>query len=269
MDNLEAPPKHVGPFEWKWKNWLWNLYIYVRDNVKKDFYFEVARGSINGHSSRHIFGRNPDVSTAYETVWNTGGTQTLLAAASTMSVVSTSANDTAAGTGVQSVEIHGLDANYEEQAVIVNLNGLTSVVTTETFIRVFQIHAHSVGSAGAAVGTITAKDTGAVTHISITAGQTTSLAAVYTIPANKTGYLYYGKMSSSAGKSVILRFSYILFATGVKEAAHIVDAYEHAYDYFFQAPIVLPEKTDLTVEAVSSASGTSISAGFSLILVNN
>lgn len=117
----------------------------------------IAAGPVQ-HFSGH--GRRSAVSTATngDDVWT--GTATTLPipppAGQQMTVVSTSANDTAAGTGLRTVEIHYLDNNLVEKTELITMNGLVGVNTVAVNIRfVNDFYGESVGAAGAAVGTIT------------------------------------------------------------------------------------------------------------------
>lgn len=71
-----------------------------------------------------------------------------------MSVSSTNANDTAAGTGARTVLITGLDENYNDVTESIILNGLTGVNTTKQFIRVFKVRVTTAGSGATAAGDI-------------------------------------------------------------------------------------------------------------------
>lgn len=151
------------------------------------------------------FGRNTLVQNVRCDLWE-GPTCTYVFPASPiqMQVVSTSANDAAAGTGVRTVYIHYLDTNYNEQTEIVTLNGLTPVNTVATnILRINSFHAGSVGSGAAAAGTITLKNTAAtVTYAQISAGYNTCRQAIYTVPAGKYGYISHWQAASGTTTGV-------------------------------------------------------------------
>lgn len=72
-----------------------------------------------------------------------------------MTVVSSSANDTNGGTGINVVEIHYIDANGDPQVEVKIMAGVASVNTTAVNIRfVNELYAVSVGTGGGAAGTI-------------------------------------------------------------------------------------------------------------------
>ena len=118
------------------------------------FELQVSRGQIPGHRSVVVFGYNPDVDTARVTVWPYTGILPLPAAALQMKVSSSSANDTAAGTGARTVFVAGLDANYNEISEIVTLNGQTAVLTTQFFLHINNAYVATAGSGLSAAGDI-------------------------------------------------------------------------------------------------------------------
>ena len=92
------------------------------NDTTEDFGLQVARGQVEQHTVRHIFGFNPDIdSAAEETVWTPGGLYTSSDTAITMTVSSSSASDTSAGTGARSVQIVGINGDGSEVSEIVTL----------------------------------------------------------------------------------------------------------------------------------------------------
>lgn len=119
-----------------------------------------------------------------------------------MTVVSTSANDIAGGTGVQEIHVHYLDANGLEQQETVVMNGLTGVNTVATnIIFVNKIHAIKVGTNGVALGDVKIARTGDAARVYdvITVGGNMSLTSIYRVPRNKR-FVLTGWHSSISGK---------------------------------------------------------------------
>lgn len=109
-----------------------------------------------------------------------------------MTVVSTSASDGVAGTGVRTMDVHYLDASGNPQSLIVTLNGVTPVDIPAIYMRFIQsIHADTVGTNGSAVGTITIYKTGspAVVYNQLVPGGNMSLNSARMIPAGKSFYM--------------------------------------------------------------------------------
>lgn len=85
----------------------------VRETASMDLM--IALGAIEGYTHLRKFGRNTEIDTATdpEDVWGGGGLYTGFptGAADTVDIVSASADDTAAGSGTQTLLIKGLDEN--------------------------------------------------------------------------------------------------------------------------------------------------------------
>lgn len=152
---------------------------------------DLNRGSFSGQVTVRVSGVNPSIlaNTTEKICFN--GSMNWLTAATTFEVVSTSANDTAAGSGCRSVKISGLDQNWALANETVNTAGVSdSTATTTTFIRVFSAECVSNGTYGGTNdGDITIKTTADATHMVIGAGDGKAKLGGYTIPASKTGYI--------------------------------------------------------------------------------
>lgn len=239
-----------------------------------DFFMGIATGNVAGFKHVHTFWENPDVWTAWETIWDQGGVYAYPTTAGVLSVSSTNANDTAAGTGARTVLITGLDENYNDVTESIILNGLTGVNTTKQFIRVFKVRVTTAGSGATAAGDIYVW-TGTITsgipatvYATIKNGNNNTLMGCYTVPAGYTWFLRLWKTSAPSGKSADVKFLTrpIWSVFGV---SHSLSLYQNNYDYPFFVPVPMPEKTDLEVRALSSASGTKITLAFDVILIKN
>ena len=147
--------------------------------TSEPFELQVARGQIPAHSVRNIFGTNPAIGTSFITAWENSTALPFLSAAQQLSIVSSSASDTAV-----SILINGLDANYNIQTEVVALNGTTPVTTTKSFFRINDL----ITTVGNAVGDITASYS-SVVYAKIIAGRGRNQAAVFTVPAGYSFYL--------------------------------------------------------------------------------
>lgn len=118
-----------------------------------------------------------------------------------MSIVSTSPNDSAAGTGVQQVEIHYNDGLNNQAAEVVTLNGTTPVLTTATDMRFIEcMHISRFGTTAAAAGTITASNAGIIYSI-IPINEVRCTSAFRMVPAGKNLYVSSISASSISGTS--------------------------------------------------------------------
>lgn len=158
---------------------------------------QVARGQIPGHRAVLRTGVNFDIDTASGLVslWDFGGLYVFPPAASVMTVSSSNAADTAAGTGARTVLVSGLNSSYVEISETVALNGLTAVPTVNQYLRISGLTVLTAGSGGEAAGNLYV-GTGVLTagvpavvygHVRI--GWGTSQMAQFTVPAGNTAFL--------------------------------------------------------------------------------
>ena len=124
-----------------------------------------------------------------------------------MSIVSTSAQDGAGGTGVRSIVMTYLDADLVQRTETVVLNGTTPVLTTATNIRwVGEIHLLTYGSGKAFAGDITVTNAG-TRYKFIPAGNRTTRSSAYRVPAGKrliVHTIYAASTSGSAAARVTI-----------------------------------------------------------------
>jgi hypothetical protein len=149
------------------------------------FDLQVARGQISGHSILSIFGYQPSVTTTSIPVWENAAAYTYITAASTLTLVSTSASDNTSA----SVFINGLDANFVPISETLALNGTTDVTTVNSYFRVNSMVLVTPGTSQSTnVGTITLKQTtNTISRINIGVGR--SQSTIYTVPAGYSFYL--------------------------------------------------------------------------------
>jgi hypothetical protein len=106
-----------------------------------------------------------------------------------MSVISEDANDTSAGSGVQTLTVSYLDAAGAEQTTTVTMNGTTAVPLTPTDVRFVQdLQSLTVGTGGVADGNIRIYKTSDATLVysMIATGGNQSLVPSKMVPAGKT-----------------------------------------------------------------------------------
>jgi len=158
--------------------------------ISNDWDTDVTRKRVHRTSSIHKFGHSGNITTVVAPLSNGNVYQTPTSAAA-LEILSDNVNDTSAGTGAQAITVEGLDANWEPQEEVIELNGLTAVDLVKTYTRVFRAWVSRSGTyADAAtpshVGTITVRGNGAgVSWILIDATEfpvSQSACAVYTVP---------------------------------------------------------------------------------------
>ncbi len=242
------------------------------------FNLQVARGQIPNHKSLFKYGNNTDINGSLETIWSYGGLYVYPTSAMQMKVSSSSANDTAEGTGARTIVVSGLNAVYEEISEVVVLNGQTAVLTLNTFIRVFRSYVVTAGSGNTAAGIIYI-GTGTVTagvpatvYAEIALNENQTLMALWTVPAGYTLYLNRGVFSAAsnnAAQYILGKFMVRPFGSVFRNAADVT-ANSNVINYDFEVPLVVPEKADIEARAIALA-GTNFytTASFEGIYIKN
>ena len=156
----------------------------------------LALNGFPGVKKVQLRGRNAAISNAYETVWLPGATYARLSSATALEVVSSTANDAAAGTGARTVVVESVLASGAVSTETVTLNGTTAVaLVATTTIAVNRFYVATVGSGASAAGTIDCRTVSGSTiksQIITTAdilGRNLATDFIYTIPTGYTGVL--------------------------------------------------------------------------------
>jgi hypothetical protein len=122
-------------------------------------HLDIAREQITSQGTDLIFGFNDSIGTSWEDIVPYGGDINWQTAASVVGISSSNAaDDTSAGIGLRSVEIHGLSATGVDMKETVQLSGTTEVDTSNSYIRITKMHNEDVGTYGGShEGDITAR----------------------------------------------------------------------------------------------------------------
>ena len=236
------------------------------------FYLAVQQGKVPGYTMVNKFGYNSSIgSGAFETIWETGNNYSWQSSAVTVDVVSNNANDDVAGTGARTLRIQGLDGSYNLAEETVDMDGTTTVTTTQTFLRVFRMSVETAGTSGNNIGNITVTYTGGSdVAATITAGNGQTLMCLYTIPANYTGYLL--SMNISSGKDQEMDFKFIQrdnsVTNGAFQTKQFLNVRGGQTTVIFNAINIIPQKSDIYVSGKASSTSSS-SASFDLLLVQD
>lgn len=135
---------------------------------KSDFFSDVSLGLYGGNQPGALVRRVTRLGqativgsgVAANDLWGVAGIYPWMTAATSLEVVSTSANDTAAGTGAQSITVSGLDLAGAEITQTVSTNGLTAVALPTQLYRINSVSLGAVGSGLRNLGTISVRDSG-------------------------------------------------------------------------------------------------------------
>lgn len=173
-------------------------------DVRHTFPILVSAGRISGYKHILINGNNDDVDsgTVPETIWGAGGAYSFPTTATVVTLSSTSANDAAAGTGMRTLRIFGLDSNYDELEEVVTMNGVSNVTTSNTFLRVNKAVIETSGSGNQNAGVITGTINGN-TVINIAATEGSTALGLYTVPRNKTLFIHNGVVTLAKVKETV------------------------------------------------------------------
>ena len=238
----------------------------------------IAAGQLAGYSSVEKFGRNPNVATSIETIWQYGGIYQYLTTASQIFVYSASSDDGVGQIGAIKVTVQGLDENYNIISEELTVNGAGS---TLTFLRVYRAFITEAGSAGyntgdiiistlaSGAGTVLADIGGDGTGVNfIGYGQT--MLALYTVPAGKTAYVTQwtignGNYNTSTSAFLRTRLPVNGFVMTTSDTMAVSGGF-HVKNY--SIPLKFLEKTDIEVQAFNGG-GTIVSSTFNVILVDN
>lgn len=249
--------------------------INIPGSDSSNFYLDVAEGKIPSLSIVSKFGINKAIGTTEEDIWAPGGLLTYLTTAATVEVVSSDANDTAAGTGAREVTVFGLDENWNEASETIATAGTSaSSATTTTFIRVYRVTVSEIGAYGGtnAGNLIVRVSGGGSTQGYILADKGQSQGVHYTIPRGHKAYIIAMHATIDTSKSV----SFNIYKRG---RANDISAPFSSWGVLFEgvglegsnplnpaAPLFIDEYTDIRV-AGSVVSGSAIgSFDYQLVL---
>jgi hypothetical protein len=215
------------------------------------FELQVARGQIVGHERLNLFGNTTSLgSSAYGPLWEgltgAGGAYAYPSSAVVMTIVSSSASDTAV-----TIRVNGLGVDYVLQSEDVALNGTTGVVTTKTFLRINSMETYS----GNAVGDVTASN-GGTTYAKIIAGNGNTQMSLYTVPAGYTFYQTYYQAdtntSVTSGAYVKLRTRVVHPERGGVITAQNQTAFVQQLQIPLQYPEAFEEKHDIQYQMIGA-----------------
>lgn len=183
-----------------------------------DYKMQIAEGAYSTRTVWNKFGYNTDVdSGAPEIIAAQGGSIAIMTTGDTLDVVSTSANDTLAGTGARVILITGIDqdANVVEETVV--MNGTSTVTTTNQFLGVNRAVVVSSGTDQSNDGNITLTDTGGTVGIQgyLPSGTSVTEQCIFHTPIGHsflTSWLWINALKTSGGSSPKIRIKGISYS---------------------------------------------------------
>jgi len=231
----------------------------------EEFHLQLSRGHISNHSTVHKFGWNTNVSTSEETVWDGSNVYSYSAVGTATVHSTTNASDSAS-----TITISGLDENFLFVTDTLTVDGAASA---NQYSRIFRAFMSTANTGTTNVNAIDIK-THSNTIARISAGQGQTLMAIYTIPANKTGYLQKVHFTSNkSGQPAVFRI--------LTRIADVNPANEGPFrtigqfgqmdgptEYTYYCPVRLASNTDIEIRAIGTASAPACGAVFDLILID-
>lgn len=255
-----------------------SFYVNKENNIESNYYLEMAKGNISGHSLYNKFGRNSDIDTTTipESIWNAGGLYTGFDAttAEIVNVVSTSANDDIGNTGAGLITIEGLDSNYEVITEDIIMNGTTPVVSTLSYLRLDRIEVVTAGSNGANIGTINVTQSISGNKFAgLPVGRNQTHIACFTVPADKTCYIMsiVATINDSNNTTVALDLLVREFGSVFRSKMPFGVAQSGGAVIFNGYPLtIISEKSDVDLRCFSTSSNNAdVTVRVDYILVDN
>jgi hypothetical protein len=248
--------------------------FYAGTPIPHDYLIDSSLGLVGGNSTMSKFGQNPDVdAAAEEDIWDGGGVWAAPTAARVHTLTG-HANDTAAGTGAQTVQVQGLDASGDFQEETVTMNGAGGQATSGSYTMIHRMYVVTAGATGWNEGNILATaavDATITARISI--GNNQTLMAIYKIPASRTGLLHslyfsVNKVIGVTPNAVDIKLK-ALPSGEVWQLKHVLTVDPAVTAYVQHRFLVLPTYaagTILKISAATDVDNTNVAVGFDLLL---
>lgn len=253
-----------------------------------DPFLDIARGRVDGFRGEQKFGRATDIDGGVLTDIHDGANATTArilvvvpTVARTHVITSTSANDTAAGTGARTITIFGLvDWDTPESTETLTLLGAFSVTTTFSYVDIHRMVVTTSGTSGPNDGIIAATalvdDT---VSAQINAGQGQTQMAFLCFPSVQTFYItrYYASFLKGSGATGTVNIALLVNSTPDSEPSNWVvkhtqsaistgsTLFSHPFEPYFKidGPGCAKMQGDGSVDNIDA------SAGFNGILVDD
>lgn len=232
------------------------------------FDLAVAAGLVEGATALTKFGVNAAAPLGTKIdLWDVGGDYIFLTAAETLQLSSDDADDNAAGTGARTVEIFGLDANYDPISEVVTLNGTTPVLTANQYIRCNRMIIRSAGASEGAEGTITTETAGGTAQAQVNNGFNQSLMAIWTVPAGKVFIIKYTEASIGKGKEGLFELK-VRPPGEVFQTKKALKVFEKKSATRREFGGVIDEKSDIKINVTADSNNSFVEGEFEGIILD-
>jgi len=199
------------------------------------------------------FGKNPDLDAGTsETLWQTGGDETLKTANDIDIVVSTNVGDTQ-DIVIEGYTISGSDLTFVSQTA--TLNGTTNVTLTTPLARVQRLYNDDSTDFA---GDITVEDNGTSVHLTVkgTDGENQSQKCALSLPS--TEYLIITQIGAGVvgTTSATVEYALQVLLSGKVWRTQFVFSTSGYQEIYFDVPIVVPPNSDIRIIGTSDTNNT-------------
>jgi len=200
--------------------------------------YSIGFGEVPGKSNNTIAGFNAGITTSWQVLRDQGGAYDLPTTAQSYEIVSSSADDTAAGSGAQVVLATLIDGDFVESNVLITLNGTTPVAIAGTWRNVQFAIVWTAGSDTVNAGTIDIRVVTANTVIARMAiGKCQDFNTTYIVPALRQMSII--GLDMFAPKGVDLQYKAMARLPHVGSA--LINTFQaHAYQTPSHTPLLTP-----------------------------
>lgn len=256
----------------------WQVYdvVGLKKKIDFDFYLQIAQGDITGYLDYSAFGINPLINTGTtpEDIWYVGGIYIPPTTYRIHNISSSSANDTAAGTGMRTATVYGV-VSTGLASEIITFNGVATVSTVNSYSDIYLAEGLSWGSSGVNQGNISiVAQTDATTTAYIPIGNNATKKAIRLIPPGYTGYVYdfqAGMQQNIASSSADVYFLIKTTSGWIPKRYHSLSNSGNSVEIDnFKIPLKVPSGTWVKIQCTSvSNNNTLVQGTLTILLIKN
>jgi hypothetical protein len=226
--------------------------------LDRDFYAAVTLGQVPGWSRSIFKGFLPSASApAY--IW-TGGSFAWRSTATAAEILSSSANDAAAGTGARTVTVQGIGTSYAAVSEVVTLNGTGVVALANAYIHINKLIVATAGSGQTNAGTITARVASAgATMAHMDTGKSASQTSMFMTAASQVYLSLNQVLGTNGAANAVCTFDQEFFTPGgvlTRDNTFHLDRAASPFVLPQDIPLIVPEKTGFGWRLSAVSSGT-------------
>lgn len=233
----------------------------------RDFYVEVSKGNIPGHTIERLSGINPTVGNSYEDIISSGGNYVYPTEAVLVNVASTDADDKDGESGAWNVTIEGLGADWGILSETIQLNGIANVTSANLYIRINHVYTRQVGPSGWNEGTISVTS-GAMLLSEILPNHGEDQYAIYSVPANCSVIPFSGIITSSEDKAVEVELQTRLYGESWLTNIEIF-SYRSNTIFNIRGFKLIPEMTDIKIRGKGGVTAGDIGATLNMLCITD